>query len=251
MSAFDKRLSGVDEILDRRDVDPALRRDVLAQLPRVNRWLGGTRALRLEFLRVLRLIDRSDIRLLDVGCGVGDLPAALVEAGKDVGVKVDPVGVDLHREVLEVANRRGVRPVLGSGLRLPFADRSFDVVTASMVLHHFEGEQLATVLRECCRVGRYAVIVNDLYRHPLAWAGWLAWSSLFVRGSVIRYDGAISVRRGFREEDLWKLASLEERFRWQVKRRLGFRICLVGIRERLWGHRPGESSADRQGGAHT
>jgi len=222
------RPAELTEILDRRDVADELRYQVLAQLPRVNRWLGGWWALRRELERVAGAGALGE-RLLDVGCGVGDLGArARRWAERRGGLWV--VGVDLSRRSLRQAASWSVVPVCASGFALPFADRSFDVVTASMLLHHFSGAALERLFAELCRVAARAVIINDLLRHRLAWVGWQLWSFFFAKDNIIRYDGAVSVRKGFVAEELYALGATVGGFRWEVRRHPGFRICLTGLR---------------------
>ncbi|MQA98295.1 MAG: methyltransferase domain-containing protein [Streptosporangiales bacterium] len=77
-----------------------------------------------------RYAPLAGARALDVGCGPGYFTRALRAAGADVaGVDADPAELTLH----------GAEPygaVLGSALRLPFADASFDVCLSSNVLEH-------------------------------------------------------------------------------------------------------------------
>jgi ubiquinone/menaquinone biosynthesis C-methylase UbiE len=54
-----------------------------------------------------------------------------------------------------------VRFVRANGLRLPFKERTFDVVHASALLEHVGSFQAQTALvRECCRVARRAVFLT-------------------------------------------------------------------------------------------
>lgn len=100
-------------------------------------------------------------RVLDVACGTGDLSLELERAGR-----ARIVGVDFCRPMLEIAARksdgagRGVRFVEGDALRLPFADRTFDVATIAFGLRNLSGVEEG--LRELHRVlkpgGRLAVL---------------------------------------------------------------------------------------------
>jgi Methyltransferase domain len=55
----------------------------------------------------------------------------------------------------------GVRFVYANGLRLPFADRAFDIVHSSAVLEHVgAAENQAVFVRECMRVARKAVFLT-------------------------------------------------------------------------------------------
>jgi 2-polyprenyl-6-hydroxyphenyl methylase/3-demethylubiquinone-9 3-methyltransferase len=87
-------------------------------------------------------------RVLDVGCGGGFLSNALAEAGLPV------TGVDLSAESLAVARRHdrtgSVRYLQADAFDLPFADGSFDVVTAMDFLEHIEDP--AAAIREFSRV---------------------------------------------------------------------------------------------------
>lgn len=94
------------------------------------------------------LRDRPVRRLLDLGCGTGQLAARL--QGELHGARV--VGCDFSAGMLARAAERSrrVRWVRGDALRLPFAAASFDAVTTTEAFHWFPDQQ--GVLRECRRV---------------------------------------------------------------------------------------------------
>ncbi|MFZ0699021.1 MAG: ubiquinone/menaquinone biosynthesis methyltransferase [Thermoplasmata archaeon] len=95
-------------------------------------------------------------RVLDLGCGTGDL-AVLVARHFP---RSEVVGLDFTRAMLEKATvRHGTARELpriefgqGTGLRLPFADAVFDLVTNAFVMRNFADLELA--LREAHRVLR-------------------------------------------------------------------------------------------------
>ena len=168
----------------------------LADLRFVNRWLGNRRAFRAAVRPFLEASPHP--RLLDVGCGSADVPAAIV---RGLGRSMLAVGLDAKRLHLQEAPRE-VAPVEGDVLRLPFKPRSFDVVTASLFLHHFGDDALPELLRSLFALARRALVVNDLHR---AWVPYLFGRAVFrplFRSRVSVEDGLLSIRRGFREEDL-------------------------------------------------
>jgi hypothetical protein len=73
------------------------------------------------------------------------------------------------------------------------------------------------------RVATQGVVINDLERHPIAYHAIRILSRLFVRSPIVRHDAPLSVRRGFRAEDLegWRrteqLADLGYRRRWPFR----------------------------------
>jgi SAM-dependent methyltransferase len=112
-------------------------------------------------------------RVLDLGCGSGDLARHLAEAGLRV------TGCDISARMLEQAERAdpaGTWVTLDPAWReLPFAAGAFSAVIASSVLEYVSDP--AAVLRECARVltpgGALLCTVPDI-RHPVRWLEWLA-----------------------------------------------------------------------------
>jgi SAM-dependent methyltransferase len=98
-----------------------------------------------------------DARILDVGCGDGLISSLVAAKRPDVTV----TGVDvLPRE------RSHIPVMLFDGVRLPYPDKSYDVVLFSDVLHHTEDP--LTSLREAARVARRCVLIKDHNRKGIA-----------------------------------------------------------------------------------
>lgn len=96
--------------------------------------------------------------------------------------------------------RNGSGTVAGDALALPFLDRSFDLVTCSLLIHHLEREQIVQFVNEALRVARVAVLLNDLRREPLHLALLCAGYPLFTRLTL--HDGIASVRRAYTPQEL-------------------------------------------------
>src|SRR5262245_40406911 len=226
----------IPELIDGDSLSDLERREALGQLPRVNRWLGGVRVVMKELRKVTASVpNRDSLRVLDVGCGAGDIPEAIARWPTAKRRRFSIVGLERDAATIDLAAARAksiatLQLLRGDGLRLPFADRSFDIVTASMFCHHFYRGELEQIVGEMVRVAGKAVIINDLHRHWAALWGYRVFSHLFLRGHVIRYDGAVSVRRGFRPNELRQLGSKFPDLAWTVNRRLMFRLCMVGRR---------------------
>jgi SAM-dependent methyltransferase len=99
-------------------------------------------------------------RVLDMGCGEGQVARVLAEGGAAVA------GVDPARRQLAAAVARAGGPAYAQGLAqaLPFPDAAFDAVVTCLVLEHTD--DLAGAVAEASRVlrpgGRYLLFVN----HP-------------------------------------------------------------------------------------
>lgn len=91
-------------------------------------------------------------RVLDVGCGDGELACALAARGGDViGLDPNPAMLAAARERAAAANVPAVFQA-GRAEALPFADASFDIVSAVTVLCFVPDARKA--LREMARVLR-------------------------------------------------------------------------------------------------
>lgn len=136
----------------------------------------GPLAHRLVALTVaVRWRARAGSRVLDLGCGTGELARALTASGLEV------TGCDISPQMLRQARDEGgcagwVR-LSPDWRRLPFASGAFDVVVATSVLEYVT--EPGAVLSECARVlrpgGLMLYTVPDL-RHPVRWAEWCAQS---------------------------------------------------------------------------
>jgi SAM-dependent methyltransferase len=167
----------------------------LADLRVANRWLGNVGRL----VRTVRpyLAQSPRPRLLDVGCGSADVPAAVARSVPGVLA----VGVDIKLLHVEAAPAE-VRPVVADVWALPFAAASFDVVTASLFLHHFDAAEAPRVLRALFALARRALVVNDLRRARVPYLFGRAAFPVLFRSRVSVDDGLTSIRRGFTEREM-------------------------------------------------
>ncbi len=112
-----------------------------------------------DLLSIARLVPHGS-RVLDLGCGTGELLAHLIrERGcSGYGVEIDDANVQACVE-------RGVNVIqlnLEEGLSL-FGDRSFDVVLQIDTLQHLRNAEI--MLRETARVGRMGIVAFPNFGH--------------------------------------------------------------------------------------
>src|SRR5689334_22670884 len=94
-------------------------------------------------LRRERALKAGGLAVLDYGCGAADLMRVLAE----LGARADFTGCDVSAGMLAEAAMRwpsalGRAPALAvqDGAATPFADRQFEIVIISAVLHHVSVE---------------------------------------------------------------------------------------------------------------
>lgn len=216
------------EILDDPDADAALSLRSLRDVALANRLFGGKRAVLRELDTLLRAYPAGRVvTMLDIGTGLGDIPAAAARLATARGVSLHTIGLERSPVLAAAAGRRCHSALTADAMRLPFSDASVDVVTCSQVLHHFDGTDADRLLQECTRVARSAVIIGDLRRSWLAVAG--LWSASFLLGfhPVSRHDGVVSVLRGYTRDELRHLIEGATGCCPSVRDRPGFRVTAV------------------------
>jgi demethylmenaquinone methyltransferase/2-methoxy-6-polyprenyl-1,4-benzoquinol methylase/phosphoethanolamine N-methyltransferase len=131
--------------------------------------LGQASALRRRSVDLAQI--KTGDKVLDVGCGTGDLTLA---AKARAGAAGEVFGIDASPEMIEVAQHkaahRGIPISFQVDLieKLSFADAQFDVVLSSLMMHHLPRELKLKGLAEIRRVlkpGGRLVIVD--IKHPV------------------------------------------------------------------------------------
>jgi SAM-dependent methyltransferase len=85
-------------------------------------------------------------RILDLGCGDGQLTARIAACGAAVA------GADSSPQMIEAARSRGIEATLANAESLPYEDAGFDAVFSNATLHWVRGQD--AMMREVHRVLR-------------------------------------------------------------------------------------------------
>jgi ubiquinone/menaquinone biosynthesis C-methylase UbiE len=224
------------EHLDKGDYTPEEYEGCLVELRRINNWLGDARALRASLLPEIARAGLESFSLLDVGAGSGELLRVAAQAARRCRRQARLVGLELNersaRAILEESREFAeISAVRGDAFHLPFADGSFDYVICSLFTHHFQDEKVVAILREMGRVARRRLFVIDLHRHALAYFLYTTIGRLFLHNRLTREDGALSIRRSFRADELRRMAGEAQLEHVEVRRRFPFRLVLMAGKE--------------------
>ena len=226
-----------DELLDGDDLDDTELAANLADIRRVNRLAGGTRATMRDLPNLAdRVPDGQPVVILDLATGSGDIPAAVLRWADRTGRDVEMIASDLSPAILAEARMHlapwpGVRFATYDARSVPLPDGSVDVVLCALALHHFAPDAAVEVLREMARLARTGFILNDITRSRTGHvAAWLS-SRVATRNRLTRNDMPLSVLRAYTPGELRGLLRDAGLGDASVRRRWLFRMTAV------W-HRP-------------
>jgi SAM-dependent methyltransferase len=144
--------------------DPALVAEEYADDARLRRrasaYTGASTAVDVRVPLVAAVAEARPGRLLEVGCGWGELAEWIT---RETGAEV--VATDLSAHMVKLARERGLDASVADVQALPFTDGAFDVVVAAWMLYHVP--ELDRGLSEIARVlrpeGRLVAATNSVF----------------------------------------------------------------------------------------
>src|SRR2546421_8222206 len=126
------------ELMDRpQPVSAELEAD-LRNLRQLNRYFGSYRLIE-HFLRRW-LEPRTEMRILDLATGSGDIPRLVVDYARRTGASVTLTAIDQQGSTLQIARQLSADyPEIEfvEANVLEFEDEAYDIVLCSLALHHF------------------------------------------------------------------------------------------------------------------
>ncbi len=203
----------------------------LREISLVNRFAGDNWTLRKTLLREIERENLQAFSVLDIGAGSGELLRTIAKFARKQKRETNLLGLELSTRAAcaileESKNFAEICAVRGDALCLPFADDSFDYAICSLFTHHFTDENIVQILNEMARISRRRIFVIDLHRHRAAYFFYTTVGKIFIRSSLVRQDGALSILRSFKRSELEQIGQNAHLSQISVKRYFPFRLVL-------------------------
>jgi len=205
MNATFLQRANLPELMDRPDCDEVR----LLRTVRQFRWINAVVARYRTILSRYVLDDMKpgrEYRLVDVGAGGCEIAVWLLRAASRRGLKLTVTAIDADPRIVRFAQARydglpglEVREMNAFDLeQLGGTDYLF----ANHLLHHLPDQQVVELLRLAGRMTRRVAVFSDLERSRLSYWGFSLAALALLHRSFARYDGRLSVRKGFRGGEL-------------------------------------------------
>ena len=196
------------EIMDDFALEGEILRDALDKIARINQLLGGNQlTLRGVQELITKLPKTTEIAIVDLGCGNGDMLRTLADYGFKNNLKFKLIGIDANNFTINHAKElSGNHPnisyrcedVFGKS----FSDLKYDIVLCTLTLHHFKEDEIFKLMSVFNANSSIGIVINDLHRSALAYRLFQVLCFVFRLNAMSREDGLTSILRGFKKEEL-------------------------------------------------
>ncbi len=223
------------ELMDDPFVEEKALKIALSDISRVNKLLGGNS---ITVKAITKLINDTNLNkelvLLDLGCGDGEMLRIVADVCRKKNIKIKLIGVDLNDKSLGLAKSLSVLyPEIEyckkNILQIDRSEFACDIIICTLTLHHLSCIEIKAVIQKAVELASLGIIINDLQRSKIAYYLFKIFSFFFIKGYIAKNDGLISIKRGFKKQELlsyakglnlqqyqidWKWAF---RYRWVIK----------------------------------
>ncbi len=231
MSLYTHR-STEEEIMDDLSYEGEVLDQTLRELETINKLLGGNHVTIDGIKKLIDLSRDKTWKIIDVGCGGGEMLKLIANWARKNHVSVELIGVDANPYVIKYAeqNCSDYSEITFRSVNIfsdEFKKMDCDILTATLFLHHFDDEGLSHLFRQFNEQATTGIVVNDLHRHWLAHRSINLLTSLFSKSSMVKNDAGISVLRSFRSADWTRILSHAGISNFDLKWMWAFRWQLI------------------------
>lgn len=212
------------ELMDDPECDPVRLDRTLRRFTIINGLVAGWGRVYAGHVRPTLVAGGGRGRILDMGCGGGDVLRGLVRRARADGFEVTGLGIDPDERALAVA--RGAASPDGVSYRAAYSadlvreGDAFDVVVSNHVVHHLSGDELASLLADSEVLASRVALHSDIARGRTAYALYAVGITPFAPGSFLRTDGLRSIRRSYTAGELAGVVPTG----WRVEQPGAFRV---------------------------
>ena len=224
------------ELLDRTDIPFADIKRNMQELETINTLLGGHKITVTGLKKITTRIKKQNLVICEIGCGGGDNLKVIDKWCRANHIDVKLIGIDINKDCIgyaeENCNLLRNKEFIVSDYRLVnLSAGKPDILFSSLFTHHLDDEQFIQMLNWCAANSTAGFFINDLHRHFLAYYSIKVLTGLFSKSYLVKNDAPISVRRGFKKEEIENLLKRANINHYIIKWQWAFRWLITVLNE--------------------
>lgn len=192
------------EIMDDLNLPESQIAPVLEGLGKVNSWFGGHR----EVIKAIKKFPvKQGFSICDWGCGGGDTLVAIAKWAKLQRLDLTLTGIDAAPAAMKYARNASkafasISYVQADVINDAHLLGKHDIIISNLFTHHFDDGHWVTMIKNMHASAQKGIIVTDLHRHRVLYYAVIVITHVLTRNKMVRYDGPLSVKRGFKKQEL-------------------------------------------------
>jgi 2-polyprenyl-3-methyl-5-hydroxy-6-metoxy-1,4-benzoquinol methylase len=195
------------EIMDDFALEGEILRDALDKIAKINQLLGGNKLTLKGVQELLKQSKKEEVKIVDVGCGNGDMLRTLADFGLNNKLNFKLIGIDANNFTISHAIQLSEKYTNISYrcediFKDSFKELKYDIVLCTLTLHHFKNHEIEDLLKVFYKNSSIGIVINDLHRSPIAYRLFQGLCFVFQLNDMSREDGLTSILRGFKKEEL-------------------------------------------------
>ena len=196
------------EIMDDFAMEGEILKEALDKIAQINQLLGGNK-LTLNGVKLLlhKQPTLSVLKIVDVGCGNGDMLRKLSAFALKNGFNFELIGVDANQFTINHAkklsvNYPNINYICTDIFDKPFQNINYDIVLCTLTLHHFKEQEIEDLLTIFYKNSTIGIVINDLQRSAISFRLFQILCIVFNLNKMSKQDGLTSILRGFKKQEL-------------------------------------------------
>jgi 2-polyprenyl-3-methyl-5-hydroxy-6-metoxy-1,4-benzoquinol methylase len=223
-----KERSTEKELMDDLSLDELQMKSILKDITLANKLLGGNNLTIKALNQLFKEHPREKYTIIDIGCGDGSMLREVADYCEEKHIKTQLIGLDLNEKSINIAKESSsgysnIQYITQDVLSLEPEEFRCDILLCTLTLHHFSQVQIQTFIKKFALLTTIGIIINDLDRNQIGYALFKVFSRIFMKTSIAKHDGLVSIKSGFTKDDFHNFSKSIPAMLYSVRWRWAFR----------------------------